>query len=315
MALDLGEDWLQSTFESELAQRGEQHRLRKRIPIEIIDSVHVEIEGKRYVNFASNDYLGLTHHRGVIGAMEAGARKFGAGSGASGLVSGYSVAHKSAEEAIAKWKGTEAAVLLPSGYQAAHAIVQTLNLDGVRFLLDKLCHASLLDAVRGSGAEFRIFPHNNLEKLQRLVGARHASPSPAARDVVITESIFSMDGAAADLEGIVGLKRKHPFVLVLDEAHGSGVYGKNGAGYAAEKGLSEVVDVSLVTLSKAAGVAGGAICGSKVFCDGLVNWGRAYIYSTAIPPAQASAIKAAIKVMKNEPARQKRVRKLAQQVR
>src|SRR5437870_3613740 len=114
----LGDDWLQPTFESELAQLDELHRLRKRIPIEIIDSVHVEIEGKRYVNFASNDYLGLTHHCDVVRAMEEGARKYGAGSGASGLVSGYSILHKSAEEAIARWKGTEAAVLLPSGYQA-----------------------------------------------------------------------------------------------------------------------------------------------------------------------------------------------------
>src|SRR5258706_11354083 len=276
-----GGQWLNDLFEPELARRESEHQLRSRIQIIPIDAAHVEIDGRRYVNFASNDYLGLTHHPSVIRAAQQALEKYGTGSGASALVSGYTEAHRSAEEAIARWKGTEAAVLLPSGYQAAHAIVQTLNLPGVRFLLDKLCHASLVDAVRGSGAEFRVFPHNNLQKLERLL----ADAPEAQRQVVISESIFSMDGDAADLEGIAGLKQKHDFVLVLDEAHGSGVYGRDGAGFAAEKGLAKTVDVSMVTLSKAAGVVGGAVCGSKVFCDGLVNWGRAYIYSTTIPPA------------------------------
>jgi 8-amino-7-oxononanoate synthase len=306
-----GGQWLNDLFEQELARRSAEHQLRTRIPITPIDATHLEIDGRRYVNFASNDYLGLTHHPSVIRAGQEALAKYGAGSGASALVSGYTQAHRSAEEAIARWKGTEAAVLLPSGYQSAHAIVQTLNLPGVRFLLDKLCHASLVDAVRGGGAEFRIYPHNHLEKLERLL----ADAPAAQRQVVITESIFSMDGDAADLEGIAALKRKYDFVLVLDEAHGSGVYGRDGAGYAAERGFANIVDVSLVTLSKAAGVAGGAICASKAFCDGVVNWGRAYIYSTAIPPSAASAIEAAITVMKAEPQRRQRVRELARRVR
>jgi len=306
-----GGQWLNDLLEQELSRRSAEHQLRLRTPITPIDATHVEIDGKRYVNFASNDYLGLTHHPSVIRAAQDALAKYGAGSGASALVSGYSEAHRSAEEAIARWKGVEAAVLLPSGYQAAHAIVQTLNLDGVRFLLDKLCHASLVDAVRGSGAEFRIFPHNHLEKFERLLG----DARDGQHQVVITESIFSMDGDAADLEGIAALKRKYPFVLVLDEAHGSGVYGEHGAGYAAEKGLSDIVDVHLVTLSKAAGVVGGAVCGSRNFCAGLVNWGRAYIYSTAIPAGAAAGIEAAIAVMREEPWRRERVRELARRVR
>ena len=306
-----GGQWLNDLLEQDLARRATEHQLRSRIPITPIDATHVEIDGRRYVNFASNDYLGLTHHPTVIRAAKAALEKYGAGSGASALVSGYSEAHRSAEAAIARWKGSEAAVLLPSGYQAAHAIVQTLSPNGVRFVLDKLCHASLIDAVRGSGAEFRIFPHNNLEKLERLL-----ADAPAQQlQVVITESIFSMDGDVADLDGIAALKLKHPFVLVLDEAHCSGVYGHDGAGYAAEKGFADVVDASLVTLSKSAGVAGGAVCGSRVFCESVVNQGRAYIYSTAIPPATASAIDAAISVMKQEPRRQQRVRELALRVR
>src|SRR3954470_22555250 len=185
-----GGQWLSELLEQELTRREAEHQLRSRIPITPIDATHLEIDGRRYVNFASNDYLGLTHHPLVIRAAQDALAKYGAGSGASALVSGYTAAHRSAEEAIAAWKGSEAAVLLSSGYQAAHAIVQTMTLPGVRFLLDKLCHASLIDAVRGSGADFRIFPHNHLEKLERLL-----ADAPAGQhQVVISESIFSMDG-------------------------------------------------------------------------------------------------------------------------
>src|SRR3954465_14703634 len=161
-------DW-RRTVRDHLHQLRHGHLYRSRQVVRPADSTHVEIDGKRYVNFASNDYLGLTHHPAVVRAGQEALAKYGAGSGASALVSGYTDAHRSAEEAIARWKGTESAVLLPSGYQAAHAIVQTLGAQGARFLLDKLCHASLIDAVRASGAEFRIFPHNNLEKLERLL--------------------------------------------------------------------------------------------------------------------------------------------------
>src|SRR5947208_3630492 len=165
----MSRDDLDRLLLDDLSARRDSHQLRERRIVTPIDATHVEIDGRRYVNFASNDYLGLTHHPSVIRAAQEALGKYGAGSGASALVSGYSEAHRSAEEAIARWKDTEAAVLLPSGYQAAHAIVQTLNLPGARFLLDKLCHASLVDAVRASGAEFRIFPHNQLGKLERLL--------------------------------------------------------------------------------------------------------------------------------------------------
>jgi 8-amino-7-oxononanoate synthase len=310
-------DWLNDLLGQELTRRAAEHQLRKRIPINTIDSVHVEIEGKRYVNFASNNYLGLTHHPDVIRAVAQATKAYGVGSGASGLVNGFTAAHESCERAIAKWKGTEAAVLLPSGYQTAHAIVHAMAgvkeflAGGVRFLLDKLCHASLVDAITGSGAPYRIFPHNNLEKLTRLL-----LDAPADQlQVVVSESIFSMDGDAVDLKGLADLKARRPFVLVLDEAHGSGVYGTDGAGFAAEAGLQDAIDVSLVTLSKAVGVMGGAVCGSKQFCEAIVNWGRAYIYSTAVPPAIAAGIEEAIGVMKREPQRQIRVRELARRVR
>ena len=278
-----------------------------------LDATHVEWQGRRYVNFGTNNYLGLTQHPAVIGAAAEALRRDGAGAGASPLICGYGPAHESAERHIANWKGTEACVLLSSGHQANQAAVQTLTAvarassRGVRFLLDKLCHASLIDAVCGSGAPFRVFPHNHVAKLRRLLEGAPAGELQA----VVTESIFSMDGDAADLAAIADLKRRHPFVLLLDEAHATGVYGPNGAGLAAELGLSDAVDVTIVTLSKAIGAAGGAVCASDTFCDALVNLARAYLFSTSIAPAAAAAAKAAISVMQNEPHRQMRVRQLA----
>jgi 8-amino-7-oxononanoate synthase len=245
------------------------------------------------------------------------AQQDGVGTGAAALITGYTNRHAAAESAIARWKGTQDAVLLPSGYQANHAAVQTLAAlgehrgGGVRFLVDKLAHASLLDAVRGARAELRIFPHNHLAKVQRLL----AAAPPEQLQVVVTESIFSMDGDAADLTGLVEIKRHRPFILLLDEAHGSGVYGPAGAGYAAELNLQQNVDITIVTLSKAMGCVGGAVCASKNFCQALVNYGRAFIYSTSIPPMVAAAAQESIAIMRGEPQRQSRVRTLASRVR
>ena len=309
-------DEFQSLLASNLLHRRELHLLRERRPLVPIDATHVKLGDRTLVNFASNDYLGLTHHPRVIEAMAAAARSHGSGAGAAGLITGYTDLHAAAEQRIAQWKGTEAAVLLSSGYQANLAAVQTLaavaEASGrpIRFLLDKLSHASLLDAVRATMCEYRIFPHNQLSKLQRLL----ASAPPAQIQVVVTESIFSMDGDAADLAGLATLKAKHPFLLLLDEAHGAGAFGRDGAGYANEGGHAGLADISIATLSKAAGVVGGAVCATTDFCRSLVNHGRAYIYSTAVPAPVAAASIAAIDVMRDEPQRQHRVRELSKRV-
>jgi 8-amino-7-oxononanoate synthase len=302
----------QQAIEKALNERRATKGYRRRREVRSVDATHVEIEGRRCVNFSSNNYLGLTHHPRVVAALQS-ARQ--AGSGAAALVSGYSPAHASAERAIAAWKGAEASVLLGSGYVANLAAVQTIAAvageRGVRFLLDKLCHASLIDAVRGSGAAFRIFPHNDLKKLNRLL----EDVEEDQVQVVVTESIFSMDGDAADLHGLAALKKTHPFLLLLDEAHASGVYGAGGAGYAAHLGVQGIVDISVVTLSKAIGVYGGAICGSREFCDCVINFGRSYIFSTSIPPAIAAAVEVAIDVLRTEPQRQERLTALARDLR
>jgi 8-amino-7-oxononanoate synthase len=310
-------DWADVVAKALDDRRG-HYTLRKRRAVRILDSTHVEIGGRRLVNFSSNNYLGLTHHPKVIAAFENAARKYGVGSGAAALVTGHSDLHASAEAAIAKWKGTESAVMLSSGYAANLAVVQMLaavgEARGVRFLIDKLCHVSLVDAVRAVADDtvsFRVFPHNHVAKLRRLL----EEADPKVLQVVVTESIFSMDGDPADLPAIVALKQEFPFLLVLDEAHGSGVYGPHGSGYAAEVGLREMVDISIITLSKALGCVGGAVCASNEVCEAIVNFGRPYIFSTAIPPAVAAAVEAAVGVMNDEPQRQLRVRELARRVR
>jgi 8-amino-7-oxononanoate synthase len=302
---------LNSFLEAELLRLEHAHLLRNRRIVRAIDATHVEIDGRVCVNFCSNDYLGLTHHPRLVEAMRKSAQVSGVGSGAAGLISGYTPQHSATETAIARWKGTESAVLLPSGYQANLAVVQTLAAlgktekgRGVRFLIDKLAHASLLDAVRGADSAWRVFPHNGMDKLERLL----VEANEDELQVVVTESIFSMDGDAADLEGLERLKRKRDFVLLLDEAHASGVYGRNGAGLAAERGLADVVDIFIATFSKAAGCMGAAICGTEKLCQAVVNLGRAYIFSTSVPAVIAATIEAAIGVMRDEPERRKRLR-------
>jgi 8-amino-7-oxononanoate synthase len=301
-----------------LEQREQSGLRRRRQAVHCTDATHLEWQGKRYVNFASNDYLGLSHHPAVVKAVADSTKKSGVGSGAAGLISGYTDAHQSCEQAIARWKGTEAAILLPSGYQANLTAVQTIQSAvgsrqpaGVRFLIDKLAHASLIDALRASEASFRVFPHNHMGKLERLL----STADKGQLQVVLTESIFSMDGDSADLEGLASLKQKYNFVLLLDEAHGTGVYGVNGSGYASECGFSQVADVTVITLSKAVGLSGGAVCGSPEFIEALTNFGRAWIYSTMMPPMIAAGIEAAIEVMAREPRRQQHVRELAKRVR
>jgi 8-amino-7-oxononanoate synthase len=292
-------------------------RLRHRRELKIEDAVHLSLAGRPLVNFASNNYLGLTHHPRVIRAAHDALATHGLGSGAAPLVTGYTDVHAAAERAIAKWKHTEDAVLLSSGFQAnlaavgALVAVSTAAGRAVQFCLDKLVHASLVDAVRSTGAPFRIFPHNGIAKLRRLL----ENSAPGTLQIVITESIFSMDGDAADLASLAAIKTEFPFFLLLDEAHGSGVYGTNGQGYAAEAGFNDLADLTIITLSKALGGIGGAICGSKALCDTILNFGRPYIFSTSLPSAIAAAAIAGIEVMRDEPNRQQRVRMLAKKVR
>jgi 8-amino-7-oxononanoate synthase len=253
----------------------------------------VVIAGRHFINFSSNDYLGLANDLRLREAAASAIHKFGVGAGASRLISGNQSPHLRLERALAKWKGTEAALCFSSGYAAALGTIPALVTKNDVILLDKLCHASLIDGAKLSGAVLRVFPHNHVRKLEsHLDWARREHPGK--RVLIITESVFSMDGDRAPLRELVELKKRFRALLMLDEAHAIGVIGLNGRGLAAAENVSEEVDVQMGTLSKALGTSGGYICGSRTLIEWLINRARSFIYSTAPPPAIAAAGLAAV---------------------
>ena len=253
----------------------------------------VVIAGRHFINFSSNDYLGLANDLRLHEAAASAIDEFGVGAGASRLISGTQSPHLRLERALAKWKETEAALCFSSGYAAALGTIPALVTKNDVILLDKLCHASLIDGARLSGAVLRVFPHNQLRKLESLLEwARRKHPGK--RVLIITESIFSMDGDRAPLRKLVELKKRFRALLMLDEAHAIGVIGPNGRGLAAAENVSEEVEVQMGTLSKALGTSGGYICGSRTLIEWLINRARSFIYSTAPPPAIAAAGLAAL---------------------
>src|SRR6266568_1753036 len=252
-----------------------------------------DLEGKRLINFSSNDYLGLANDPQLRDAATKAIADFGIGAGASRLISGTQSPHVRLETALAKWKETEAALCFSSGYAAALGTIPALVDKNDVIILDKLCHASLIDGAKLSGATLRVFPHNHLGKLNSHLEWA-CQKNDAARILIITESVFSMDGDRAPLPEIVKLKKDFGAQLFLDEAHAVGVIGRNGRGLAFEENLSREVDVQMGTLSKALGVSGGYICGPRNMIEWLINRARSFIFSTAPPPALAAAANAAV---------------------
>ncbi|MGB2428342.1 MAG: aminotransferase class I/II-fold pyridoxal phosphate-dependent enzyme [Akkermansiaceae bacterium] len=252
------------------------------------------------INFSSNDYLGLSHHPKIIDAYKEAVGKYGAGSTASRLICGTSPAHEHLEATIAQAKNTEAAITFANGYSTAVGVISALLQKGDTVILDKLCHASLIDGARMSGATLRVFPHNNLQKLASLLESTTAKANPDSRTLVITESVFSMDGDLALLHEISSLTRQYGCLLMVDEAHALGVMGPTGMGLAEELGIQDQIDFHMGTLGKAAGVAGGYLACSKTWAELLINRARSFIYSTSPPPAQASAAAESIRLIREQ---------------
>jgi 8-amino-7-oxononanoate synthase len=257
------------------------------------------------LNFAANDYLGLSHHPALVEAARQATALRGTGAGASRLVTGTDSAVLALEEALAAWKEKEAALVFSSGYAAALGTIPALVGQGDTVILDKLAHASLIDGARLSGATVRTFLHNDLDRLDALLGKISRTDS---RFLIVTESIFSMDGDTAPLRELVELKDRHGAWLFVDEAHATGLYGTNGAGLVAEAGLSARVEVVMGTLSKALGSVGGYVAGSRILIDALVNRARSFIYSTALPPGAIAASHAAIELARGSEGAQLRDR-------
>ncbi|MBK8094324.1 MAG: 8-amino-7-oxononanoate synthase [Verrucomicrobiaceae bacterium] len=273
-------DW---SLQSELDDLRAQDLWRELRTLDAGEEQQVMRDGRLVVNFSSNDYLGLAGSEVLHAALEDGLAKHSGGSGASRLVCGTQRAHTELEEALAAFKGTQAALSFSSGYAVALGVIPALLSRGDTIILDKLCHASLVDAARLSGATIRVFPHNHVEKLARLLA------TASGRVLIVTESIFSMDGDAAALREIIELKEQHGAWLLLDEAHAVGVLGPQGRGLAAQLGLEGRVELHMGTLSKALGLSGGYLAASRVVIDLLINRARSFIYSTAPPPFLAHA--------------------------
>jgi 8-amino-7-oxononanoate synthase len=266
----------------------------------------IEISGRRLINFSSNDYLGLANDPRLREAAIAAIGEFGVGAGASRLISGTQSPHLRLERALAKWKGKEAALCFNSGYAAALGTIPALVSKSDVVLLDKLCHASLIDGAKLSGAVLRVFPHNHLGKLEsHLEWAQRGHPGK--RILVVTESVFSMDGDRSALRELIELKKRFGALLMLDEAHAVGVIGANGRGLAAAENLNEDVDVQMGTLSKALGASGGYICGSRNLVEWLINRARSFIYSTAPAPGVAAAALTAVNFLSSAEGEERRL--------
>jgi len=244
--------------------------------------------GKRLINLSSNNYLGLAEHPLLIEAAARGATR-GTGSGSSRLVAGNDPETVALEEKIAAFKSSEAALLVGSGYLANVGVIAALCDRDTAIFADRLNHASVVDGVRLSGAQARRYRHRDLDHLAELL-----EKSNAARKLIVTDSIFSMDGDTAPLPELVELKDRYGALLVLDDAHGGGVFGAHGEGYAHELGLADQIELTIGTFSKAFGVYGAYVAASRALIDHLVSTCRTLIYSTALPPAIVTAVDASI---------------------
>ncbi len=240
------------------------------------------------LNFSSNDYLGRANSALWKELFSSHIETYGAGSGASRLVCGTLAPHVTLEKRLAELKQTEAALTFTSGFAVAMGVIPALCGKGDVIILDKLCHACLIDGARLSGATIRIFPHNDVEKLKKhLIWARTKAPSDG-RILVVTESVFSMDGDLCHLQEIISAKEEANALLLLDEAHAFGVLGPRGRGLAAALGCEDRVDLHMGTFSKAVGLSGGYLCSSASMIDLLINRARSFVYSTSPPPALAA---------------------------
>lgn len=259
-------------------------------------TTHVFSGGRPLVNFSSNDYLGLANHPALKEAAMLEWDRGGYGAGASRLVCGTLSAHERLEEAIEEFKRSEASLCFSSGYAAAMGTIPAICAKDDVLILDKLCHACLVDASRLSGATMRIFPHNDMGKLEsHLQWARDRYPN--GRVMVVAESVYSMDGDVAPLREIVELKDRYGAWLFLDEAHGVGVVGAGGRGLAEQAGVEGRVEIQMGTLGKALGAHGAYIAGCRSLRDFLINRARSFIYSTAPPAPVAAAAAKAVEIL------------------
>ncbi|MFA5293578.1 MAG: 8-amino-7-oxononanoate synthase [Phycisphaerae bacterium] len=292
---------------NELKQKG---LLRVSVCIDSACDTVIRIGDAEKVLFCSNNYLNLASNPQIIAAAKEAMDKFGYGSASSRLISGTIAPHVELENKLAQMFGKQAALVFPSGYMTNFAVLQTIPQNGDLILLDKLDHASIIDAAKGSEAEFRTY-HRAQSASPRVEAGRIekflASPE-YNRKFIVTESVFSMDGDFADLKKLVELKKKYNAYLIVDEAHAFGCMGESGAGLAEELGLLNEIDIVVATLSKSAGCSGGFVAADKCVIDYLVNKARPFIYTTAPPVANSAAAICAVEIIKNAKDRREKLK-------
>jgi 8-amino-7-oxononanoate synthase len=271
----------------------------------------IVIDGHRMVNFCSNDYLGLAADPRLVIAARSAMDRRGFGAGASRMVCGNFDEHMHLEAAIALIKKTEAALLFSSGYMANAGIIAALAGRDDSVFSDRLNHASIVDGIVLSRARLRRYPHNDMAALDHMLSKERG----ARRRLIVTDSVFSMDGDTAPLAALADLARRHDAWLMVDEAHAFGLFGAAGSGMAEELNVADRIDVQMGTLSKAAGSFGAYAAGSSVLVEYLLNHARSSIFTTAMPPSVAAASLAAVDIIRAEPQRRMRVRALAARLR
>lgn len=287
---------INSILASALAERRAANLYRNRRVLESPQAPEVIVDGKKYLAFCSNDYLGLANHPDVISAFQNAANQFGVGSGASHLVAGHSSEHHALEEELAAFTGRDRALLFSTGYMANMGAITALVGQGDAIFEDRLNHASLLDAGLLSGARFQRFLHNDLTNLQTRL-----DKTEAQRKLIVVDGVFSMDGDCAPLTELADLAQKNNAWLMVDDAHGFGCLGKNGGGSAEYFGLTQnQLPILMGTLGKAFGTFGAFIAGSETLIETLIQFSRSYIYTTAMPPAVAAATRASLRLLQSE---------------
>jgi len=294
-----------------LAQQRQDHLYRHRRVVDGPQSVEIKVDGKEYVSFCSNDYLGLASHPQLVKAMQQGAERYGVGSGASHLITGHSHAHHALEQELAEFTGRQRALLFSTGYMANLGTVAALLDRHDSVFEDKLNHASLIDAGRLSDARLLRYAHADIGSLSSQLDS-----SDASTKLIVTDGVFSMDGDLAPLPELVKVSQQHNAMLMVDDAHGLGVIGKHGGGSPEHFGLdSDQVPILVGTLGKAFGTFGAFVAGSDDLIETLIQKARSYIYTTALPPAVAEATRAALQLVKTESWRREHLTRLIERFR
>jgi len=293
---------------SEAEQSGLYRKLKH---VEGAQGRRIKIDGREVLNFSSNNYLGLADDPRLKTAVTECVSRQGFGSGASRLICGDMEAHQALEKKIANFKGSEACVVFSTGYMANTGIISSLFDRGDIIFSDKLNHASIIDGILLSGAKFKRYPHKDVVALEKML----KESKDFLKKVIITDSVFSMDGDIAPLDQIVSLAKKYKCSVMVDEAHAFGVLGAKGTGAVEYFGLEKDIDIQMGTLSKAVGSFGAYCCGSKDLISFIINKARSFIYTTGMPPSTAAASSCAIDIIQQEPERRSRLWKNTRYIR